>query len=267
MVHALIGICLNCRVLCALCSRLDAKLLSSPGSHWKQPLYSYGVEARFTEYDDDNDDDDDDKRYKVWVVEENDQWAPDFLEEEEEPVGVSSELGSFRSVLDDGAPVIIGSDIPEVEESGQGFNVDFGRREGNKNSFGQLNDFMQREKDCGGLGSKVGADIPPGKVGHDSSFFPQVGPSFVLGGEVGSGDVFSFKVGKANKSRPNKIRMVSPSRKTKAHVGPVKDKEDLRPRKRSRSALDDSYAAGGQFRTNIDVGGRSDKGFEDFFLI
>ncbi|KAJ0470758.1 hypothetical protein HanIR_Chr14g0722221 [Helianthus annuus] len=36
-VHALIGICLNC-----LCLRLDAKLQSSRGFHWKQPLYSYG---------------------------------------------------------------------------------------------------------------------------------------------------------------------------------------------------------------------------------
>ncbi|MFS7914578.1 hypothetical protein Hanom_Chr02g00155091 [Helianthus anomalus] len=39
---------LNCRVLCALCPRLDAKLLSSRGSHWKQPLYSNGVEVRLS---------------------------------------------------------------------------------------------------------------------------------------------------------------------------------------------------------------------------
>ncbi|MFS8030238.1 hypothetical protein Hanom_Chr17g01531681 [Helianthus anomalus] len=47
-VHALIGHCLDCRVLCALCSKFDAKLLSSWGSHWKQPLYSYGVEVRLS---------------------------------------------------------------------------------------------------------------------------------------------------------------------------------------------------------------------------
>ncbi|MFS7967411.1 hypothetical protein Hanom_Chr09g00785461 [Helianthus anomalus] len=47
-VHALISICLNCGVLCALCPRLDAKLLSSRGSHWKQPLYSYAVDVRLS---------------------------------------------------------------------------------------------------------------------------------------------------------------------------------------------------------------------------
>ncbi|MFS7942206.1 hypothetical protein Hanom_Chr06g00485561 [Helianthus anomalus] len=39
------GVCLNCLVLCA---RLDAKLPSSQGSHWKQPHYSYGVEVRLS---------------------------------------------------------------------------------------------------------------------------------------------------------------------------------------------------------------------------
>ncbi|MFS7996205.1 hypothetical protein Hanom_Chr12g01127211 [Helianthus anomalus] len=36
------------RLLSVMClmPRLDAKLLSSRGSHWKQPLYSYGVEVR-----------------------------------------------------------------------------------------------------------------------------------------------------------------------------------------------------------------------------
>ncbi|MFS8006773.1 hypothetical protein Hanom_Chr14g01253101 [Helianthus anomalus] len=38
----------NCRVLCALCPRLDAKLPSSRVSHLKQPLYSYGVEVRLS---------------------------------------------------------------------------------------------------------------------------------------------------------------------------------------------------------------------------
>ncbi|MFS7950301.1 hypothetical protein Hanom_Chr07g00581651 [Helianthus anomalus] len=47
-VHALIGLCLNCRVLCAICPRFDAKLPSSRGSHWKQPLYFYGVEVRLS---------------------------------------------------------------------------------------------------------------------------------------------------------------------------------------------------------------------------
>ncbi|MFS8017353.1 hypothetical protein Hanom_Chr15g01379411 [Helianthus anomalus] len=61
---------IHCRVLCALFPRLDAKLPSSRGSHWKQPLYSYGrgrvvyilppsdpivalLSVGFTEYDDD----------------------------------------------------------------------------------------------------------------------------------------------------------------------------------------------------------------------
>ncbi|KAJ0457431.1 hypothetical protein HanIR_Chr15g0773681 [Helianthus annuus] len=46
--NALIGLCPDCRVLCVLFPRLDAKLLSSWGSHWKQSLYFYGVEARLS---------------------------------------------------------------------------------------------------------------------------------------------------------------------------------------------------------------------------
>ncbi|MFS7983373.1 hypothetical protein Hanom_Chr11g00973781 [Helianthus anomalus] len=40
-----IGLCCG---LYALCPRLDAKILSSQGSHWKQPLSSYGVEIRLS---------------------------------------------------------------------------------------------------------------------------------------------------------------------------------------------------------------------------
>ncbi|MFS8006464.1 hypothetical protein Hanom_Chr14g01249451 [Helianthus anomalus] len=46
--HALIGLCFNCYVLCALCPRLDTKKLSSRGSHWKQSLCSCGVEVRLS---------------------------------------------------------------------------------------------------------------------------------------------------------------------------------------------------------------------------
>ncbi|MFS7937451.1 hypothetical protein Hanom_Chr05g00427671 [Helianthus anomalus] len=67
------GTCTNrslSRFLCALGPRLDTKLQSSRGSHWKQPLYSYGAAVYilpssnptvslllvgFTEYDDDDD--------------------------------------------------------------------------------------------------------------------------------------------------------------------------------------------------------------------
>ncbi|MFS7988908.1 hypothetical protein Hanom_Chr11g01040411 [Helianthus anomalus] len=35
-------------LISALCPRLDVKLPSSWGSHWKQPLYSYGVEVRLS---------------------------------------------------------------------------------------------------------------------------------------------------------------------------------------------------------------------------
>ncbi|MFS7898514.1 hypothetical protein Hanom_Chr00s024500g01763661 [Helianthus anomalus] len=36
------------RLLCALGPRLDTKLQSSRGSHYKQPLYSYEVEVRLS---------------------------------------------------------------------------------------------------------------------------------------------------------------------------------------------------------------------------
>ncbi|MFS8006304.1 hypothetical protein Hanom_Chr14g01247641 [Helianthus anomalus] len=37
-------------MLCALCPRLDAKILSSRGFHWKQTLYSYAVEVRLSTF-------------------------------------------------------------------------------------------------------------------------------------------------------------------------------------------------------------------------
>ncbi|KAJ0494124.1 hypothetical protein HanIR_Chr12g0593851 [Helianthus annuus] len=43
-----------------------------------------------------------DKHYRVWVVEENDPWIPDFLEEGEDQDGWSSELGA--DVSDHGDP-------------------------------------------------------------------------------------------------------------------------------------------------------------------
>ncbi|MFS7918575.1 hypothetical protein Hanom_Chr03g00202781 [Helianthus anomalus] len=36
-------------VIC-LCPRLDAKLLSRRGSHWKQSLYSYGIEVSLSTF-------------------------------------------------------------------------------------------------------------------------------------------------------------------------------------------------------------------------
>ncbi|KAJ0668497.1 hypothetical protein HanPI659440_Chr17g0690031 [Helianthus annuus] len=46
----------------ALCPRLDTKLLSSRGSHWKQSLYSYGVEFC-------NEDSNSILTYVIWVDE------------------------------------------------------------------------------------------------------------------------------------------------------------------------------------------------------
>ncbi|KAJ0570836.1 putative RNA recognition motif domain, nucleotide-binding alpha-beta plait domain superfamily [Helianthus annuus] len=45
-----------------------------------------------------------DKRYKVWVVEENDQWIPDFLEDDEISVAASSELGGDSAIPVDDTP-------------------------------------------------------------------------------------------------------------------------------------------------------------------
>ncbi|MFS7937456.1 hypothetical protein Hanom_Chr05g00427751 [Helianthus anomalus] len=36
------------QLFCALGPRLNTKLQSSRGSHWKQPLYSYGAEVRLS---------------------------------------------------------------------------------------------------------------------------------------------------------------------------------------------------------------------------
>ncbi|KAJ0780248.1 putative RNA recognition motif domain, nucleotide-binding alpha-beta plait domain superfamily [Helianthus annuus] len=70
-----------------------------------------------------------DKRYRVWIVEENDQWIPDFLEDVIESEGASSELEG-----NGGSPVgwsqgVAGHGVSEGEESLQVPEVDINRRE------------------------------------------------------------------------------------------------------------------------------------------
>ncbi|KAJ0712828.1 hypothetical protein HanOQP8_Chr09g0339071 [Helianthus annuus] len=52
-----------------------------------------------------------DKRYKVWIIEDNEQWFPDFLDEDEESFAASSELGDAPE-----SPVIGGGTDKEDEE-------------------------------------------------------------------------------------------------------------------------------------------------------
>ncbi|KAF5802344.1 putative RNA recognition motif domain, nucleotide-binding alpha-beta plait domain superfamily [Helianthus annuus] len=70
-----------------------------------------------------------DKRYRVWIVEENDQWIPDFVEDIIESEGASSELEG-----NGGSPVgrsqgVAGHGVSEGEEPLQVPEVDINRRE------------------------------------------------------------------------------------------------------------------------------------------
>ncbi|MFS7957252.1 hypothetical protein Hanom_Chr07g00664171 [Helianthus anomalus] len=46
--HHVVALIAERQVLIVECYVLDAKLLSSSGSHWKQPLYLYAVEVRMS---------------------------------------------------------------------------------------------------------------------------------------------------------------------------------------------------------------------------
>ncbi|KAJ0692207.1 hypothetical protein HanPI659440_Chr15g0583311 [Helianthus annuus] len=52
-----------------------------------------------------------DKKYKVWIIEDNEQWFPNFLDEDEESLAASSELGAAPE-----SPVIGGGTDKEDEE-------------------------------------------------------------------------------------------------------------------------------------------------------
>ncbi|KAM0017564.1 hypothetical protein Hdeb2414_s0027g00689521 [Helianthus debilis subsp. tardiflorus] len=70
-----------------------------------------------------------DKRYKVWVIEENNQWLPDFLEEDEVSAGVSSELGGNMEVPEGASQRSNGNVILEDEKVDQFYEAELNRRE------------------------------------------------------------------------------------------------------------------------------------------
>ncbi|MFS7913022.1 hypothetical protein Hanom_Chr02g00136741 [Helianthus anomalus] len=71
-----------------------------------------------------------DKRYKIWVVEENDQWIPDFLEDDEDSVITSSELGGFMEEPVLSTPGICGSVDMEDDEFVEAPDVEIDKKKG-----------------------------------------------------------------------------------------------------------------------------------------
>ncbi|KAF5789685.1 putative RNA recognition motif domain, nucleotide-binding alpha-beta plait domain superfamily [Helianthus annuus] len=192
-----------------------------------------------------------DKRYKVWVVEENDQWIPDFLEDNEDSVVASSELGGNLEVLECSVLGNCGMDDKEDEELGGVPAEEVDKSKEIQWTFCDVHASMQREKEGGGNVSKDKGEQFNGYVGHDSLFNSNVGPSSFQVGEVDLGESFSFKVGKSNYVKPNKVRMVSPKiiRPNNSYVGSDNAVEDWRPQKRFRSFMEGGCNSGGQAKT------------------
>ncbi|MFS7980195.1 putative RNA recognition motif domain, nucleotide-binding alpha-beta plait domain superfamily [Helianthus anomalus] len=69
-----------------------------------------------------------DKKYKVWVIEENNHWLSNFLEVEETSEAFSSELGGNKEILVPVPPTDLGHDALEVEKLVQVPDTDFIRR-------------------------------------------------------------------------------------------------------------------------------------------
>ncbi|KAJ0771023.1 putative RNA recognition motif domain, nucleotide-binding alpha-beta plait domain superfamily [Helianthus annuus] len=70
-----------------------------------------------------------DKKIQGVVIEENAQWIPDFLEVGEDSVGISSELEGGKEDPGFASPANVGNGEGGAEESGQGPDVDFNKRE------------------------------------------------------------------------------------------------------------------------------------------
>ncbi|KAJ0500425.1 hypothetical protein HanRHA438_Chr11g0487901 [Helianthus annuus] len=168
-----------------------------------------------------------DKRFKVWVIEENDHWLPEFLEEDDFSVGASSEMGGNM-------------DIPEGE-----------------NVSGSREKEVQVSPDAGGIAEQSQVPIGPfphndplpghverEKGGADFLEVPVVEPinvegirlgSKVVGPEVARG----FKSGSGERRNRTYRRGVLGLKSTKAQTQSKGNKEispdAIRPKKRSRN--------------------------------
>ncbi|KAJ0713704.1 putative RNA recognition motif domain, nucleotide-binding alpha-beta plait domain superfamily [Helianthus annuus] len=183
-----------------------------------------------------------DKKYKVWVVEDNDQWIPDFLDDDDESLAASSKQGEFvdsQAKFDSGnnERLVDGS---EFEELGESPVVEVERPKEALESSDVVHAAMQREKEIGGSSSKVCGDRPNYCVGQDPSLNSFVDFNCPQLEEMGPGSELSFKVGKPNCIKSKKFKSISSkgTRPINRSTGSELTAEESRPKKRSRSSME-----------------------------
>ncbi|KAF5785486.1 hypothetical protein HanXRQr2_Chr10g0429231 [Helianthus annuus] len=206
-----------------------------------------------------------DKKYKVWVIEDSDQWIPEFLEDEEESSVASSEFGdaSEPPAVGDGFEKedeeVLASPVEETEEPS-------GNREGTLDV--DVHVPMQNGSMGGDVDSEMRGDQLHGEqeqINIDLNFLNKGVGQVGGGAQVDSG---SFNIGKPNPFKPiKKIRrsslMSRPSQVSgeKAHAS-----EEKRPRKRPRSVAEGIDQSGNTVNNGSSGGDNSIRGFDQFFL-
>ncbi|KAM0039489.1 putative RNA recognition motif domain, nucleotide-binding alpha-beta plait domain superfamily [Helianthus debilis subsp. tardiflorus] len=106
-----------------------------------------------------------DKRYKVWVIEDNEQWIPDFLDDDEDSAAASSELGDVPE-----SPVIEGSNDKEDEEISVLPDEEAKKSMENRTGNGDVHVPMQENDVGGGYVSEVAGDKSHGEEGQSFDF-------------------------------------------------------------------------------------------------
>ncbi|XP_021996086.1 uncharacterized protein LOC110893282 [Helianthus annuus] len=196
-----------------------------------------------------------DKRYKVWVVEEIDQWVPDFLDDEEGSLAASSELGGSSTF-----PAAGESSVKEFEQFVESTKVEVEKRTVNLDCPKDMGVPMQNTS--GGYVSKNLGDQSVGDVGQHIFV-----ANCVQEGEKGKSDSFNFNIGRPNTAKPIKVKRAFLKNTNRpvnrnSEVGVVS--EVSRPKKRTRSSLDGGCSSRSQVRAGGYDGDGPDKGFEQF---
>ncbi|KAM0026781.1 hypothetical protein Hdeb2414_s0020g00562091 [Helianthus debilis subsp. tardiflorus] len=188
-----------------------------------------------------------DKRYKVWAVEENDSWIPDFLDDVEGSVPASSELGDSANMPANE----VASDREDVEA------VDVSKEEGERKSdnFDSPNGVhvpMQNLINGDVPDPKEGDEQSLGSVGPNSFSNIHADPLFSQGGILDSSGPVNFNIGKPNNAKPTKSKRSVPlfrNRPIPTSSGVDRFCEDPRPLKRSRAMLEGACISGDQVRS------------------
>ncbi|MFS7916841.1 hypothetical protein Hanom_Chr03g00182111 [Helianthus anomalus] len=186
-----------------------------------------------------------DKRYKVWVIEDNDQWVPDFFEVDEESVAASSELGGSPDIR-----VNVESSVKEFEQIGAGSKVEGEKSWDHVEPSNNMHVPMHSEKNGGDSIPKEAGEKVSNNVGHVPISSPQVNHNFFHGGEMDNSNPIKFFIGKPNTDKPNlfkrpaskKYHIRSIIREATASSSPV----DSRPKKRPRANLEGERGSGEQ---------------------